>query len=541
MKSFFLAFLVLAFGSLPLLAQPVVTQQPTNQVVLSGGSATFSVSVDGTGPFAYQWQLNGTNLPDGIITTVVGNNVPYGSPDYAGDGGPATNATLANPGAVTVDSLGNLFLADATRIRKVNANGIITTVAGNGNWGFSGDGAPATNATLGWSGSGVVLGVGGMAGDIGNLFFVDSGNNRIRKVDTNGIISTVAGSGPGGLNTGSYSGDGGPATNATLNAPAGVAVDAFHNLFIGDVANNRIRKISPDGLITTIAGTGVTNYSGDGSPAINAIFNQPTAVAVDKIGNVFIADRKNHRIRKIDTNGIITTVAGSGPTGGPGSYSGDGGPATSATLNFPSDVLVDASGNLFIRDSSNHRIRKVDTSGIITTVAGNGINNTSDFSGDGGAATNVALNPAGLAMDATGNLFISHVLDNFHRNNGRIREVVTTKGPTLKVSNLTLNNAGNYSVIVSNSFGAVTSSVVSLTVLLPPQSFSGQAVSNGGLQLQFTGTPNYPYILQMATDLTPPVNWQSILTNPADANGNWNFTVTNLTDLPAGYYRAVGQ
>jgi hypothetical protein len=197
---------------------------------------------------------------------------------------------------------------------------------------------------------------------------------------------------------------------------------------------------------------------------------------------------------------------------------------------------------LFIRDGINYRIYKVDTSGIITTVAGNGIQNTSNFSGDGGAATNVALNPAGLAVDAAGNLFITHVLAiNYGPGNGRIREVVNTKGPMLKISNLSINNAGNYSVIVSNSFGAVTSSVVSLTVLLPPQSFSGQAVGNGGLQLQFTGTPNYPYILQMATDLTPPVNWQPVFTNPADANGNWTFTVTNLQDLPAGYYRAVGQ
>jgi hypothetical protein len=223
------------------------------------------------------------------------------------------------------------------------------------------------------------------------------------------------------------------------------------------------------------------------------------------------------------------------------SYSGEGGPATNATL-MVGPVAVDASGNLFTLDTFNYRILKVDTSGIITTVAGNGIKNASDFSGDGGKATNAALNGIGLAADASGNLFITHVLSSAtNTSNGRIREVVTTKGPTLKISNLTVNNAGNYSVIVSNSFGAVTSSVVSLAVLLPPQSFSGQAATNGGLQLQFSGTPNYPYILQMATDLTPPVNWQSILTNPADANGNWSFTVTNLLGLPAGFYRAVGQ
>jgi sugar lactone lactonase YvrE len=449
--------------------------------------------------------------------------------------------------------LGELLFADQknSRIRKVSSNGIITTVAGNGKFTGSGnglindpgDGGPATNATLGWLVSGIGLTISPVVDNIGNLFIADSGYNRIRKVDTNGIITTVAGSGPAGWNAGSYSGDGGQATNATLNYPSGAAADDFGNLFIADYYNNRIRQVTPDGIISTIAGTGATNYSGDGGAAMNATFANPIGVAVDKIGNLFIADYANNRIRKIDTNGIITTVAGSGPTGsGNGSYSGDGGPAINASLKGPTGVAVDATGDLFILDHLNYRIRKVDSSGIITTVAGNGTSNLSDFSGDGGAATNAALFPVGLAVDPLGDVFIAHAIyGNSYGFNGRIREVCNTKGPMLKISNLALNNAGNYSVIVSNSFGAVTSSVVSLAVLLPPQSFSGQAVSNGGLQLQFTGSPNYPYVLQTATDLTPPVNWQSILTNPADANGNWSFTITNTTDLPAGYYRAVGQ
>jgi sugar lactone lactonase YvrE len=541
----------MAYHSLAIGAFSPQISSLSNQIVNLGQTATFSVTItNGDGPFTYQWQLDGTNLPDGIITTVVGNNVPGGSPGYAGDGGAATNATLARPGFVTVDSLGDLFFADQTntRIRKVSYNGIVTTVAGNGKYTGAGsvlvnnpgDGGPATNATLGWLASGTGLPISPVVDNIGNLFIADSANNRIRKVDTNGIITSVAGSGPAGLNMGSYSGDGGQATTATLNYPSGAAVDDFGNLFIADNYNHRIRQITPDGVITTIAGTGAANFSGDGGAATSAGLNYPNAIAVDKIGNVFIADGNNYRIRKIDTNGIITTVAGSGPTGfGNGSYSGDGGPATNARLNTPTGVAVDANGNLFILDSVNFRIRKVDTSGIITTVAGNGIRNDSDFSGDGGAATNAALHPAGLAADTSGNLFITHVL--YGDGNGRIRKVVTTKGPTLKISNSTIKNGGNYSVIVGNSAGAVTSSIVSLTVLLPPQGFNGQAVTNAGLQLQFTGTPNYPYILQMTTNLTPPVNWQSILTNPADGNGNWSFTVTNLTDLPAGYYRAVGQ
>ena len=292
---------------------------------------------------------------------------------------------------------GNLFIADGGnfRIRKVDTSGIITTVAGNGSSEFSGDGGPATSASL-TNPFGVAL------DGTGNLFIADEGSNRIRKVDTSGIITTVAGNGSSG-----FSGDGGPAISASLSGPIGVALDGTGNLFFADAGNNRIRKVDTSGIISTVAGDGIFGFSGDGDPATSASLRDPFGVALDGAGNLFIADRFNQRIRRVDAaTGIITTVAGDGPTGiGAGGFSGDGGPATSASLNSPFGVAVDGAGNLFIADTLNNRIRKVDTSGIITTVAGNG---SFGFSGDGDPATSASLHePFGVALDGSGNLFIA--------------------------------------------------------------------------------------------------------------------------------------
>ena len=503
-------------ASLIVFSPPLVTDGPTNQSVAVGNMANFSVSVSGTGPFTYQWQFNGTNLPNtSIITTVAG----IGSAAYSGDGGPATNASLSYPSDVVLDASGDLFIADTGNnvIRKVSTNGIVTTVAGNGTNGYSGDGGAAISASLNLP-TGVTLNA------FGNLLIADFSNQRIRKVSTNGIITTVAGNG-----TNSYSGDGGAATNASLFYPDGVALDPLSNVFIADRNNSRIREVSPNGIITTVAGIGSAAYSGDGGAATNAQLFYPTGMAVDAKSNLLIADMGNQRIRRVDINGIITTVAGNTNQGG---YSGDGGAATSARLYSPWSVAVDAYGNLFIVDSQNQRIRKVDTSGIITTAAGNG---SFGFSGDGGAATNARLNyPTGVAVDATGNLFIAD------HDNSRIRRVNNPHGPALWLNNLAAVNAGNYQAVVTSPYGSITSSVANLTMFLPPQHFTVQT-SGAGLTLQLTGTPNYPYILQSATNLAPPVNWQTILTNPADANGNWSFVVTNTTDIPANYHRAVGQ
>jgi sugar lactone lactonase YvrE len=290
-----------------------------------------------------------------------------------------------------VDAAGNLFISDmsSASIRKVTPGGVISIIAGNGTQDFSGDGGPAASAQLSGS-TGVAMDA------AGNLFIADTWNFRIRKVTTAGIISTVAGNGTGG-----FSGDGGPAVSAQLYLPTGVAIDKAGNLFISDTVNHRIRKATPGGVINTIAGNGIHGFSGDSGPAASAQLSKPCGVAVDAEGNLFIADMDNHRIRKVTPGGVISTVAGNGLRG----FSGDGSPAASAQLASPKSVAVDSAGNLFIADTDNNRVRKVTTTGIISTVVGIG---TEGFSGDGSPASSAQLaNPSGVAVDAAGNLFIA--------------------------------------------------------------------------------------------------------------------------------------
>jgi trimeric autotransporter adhesin len=336
-----------------------------------------------------------------IISTVAGN----GNPSFLGDGGPATSASLQSPQGVAQDAAGNIFIADSNNslIRQVDVHGVITTVAGGGTSGL-GDGGPATSAALA-SPAAVVLDAAGTS----ILFIADTQNQRIRKVDLSGTITTVAGNG-----TNAFSGDGGPATSASLNFPDAVAVDGAGNVFIADTTNNRIRKVDTGGIITTVAGNGSFGFSGDGGPAAAASLAGPDGVALDGAGNLLIADTSNQRIRKVDhATQNITTVAGNGTAG----FAGDGGPATSANLLNPFAVEVDSAGNLLIADFGNERVRKVNSSGIITTIAGNG---TASFSGDGGSAAGAGVHsPAGLAVDPIGNFFIAD------SGNNRIRRVVT--------------------------------------------------------------------------------------------------------------------
>jgi trimeric autotransporter adhesin len=335
-------------------------------------------------------------VSDGVITTIAGNGV-FG---YAGDGGLATSAQLGSPDGVAVDASGNVYIADTSNaeIRKVS-NGVITVFAGTGNGtaGYSGDGGPPTSAQLS-------LPFGVAVDASGNVYIADTGNNVIRKV-SNGVITTFAGTyGMSGIG---YAGDNGPATSATFNDLAGVAVDLSGNVYIADSKNNAIRKVSK-GVITTIAGTGKEGYSGDRGPATSAELNRPLCVAVDPSGNVYIADSWNNLIRKV-SNGVIATLAGGGSVN-----FGDNGQATGAQLNQPFGVAVDASGDLYIADTYNNAIRKV-SHGVITTFAGNGLYG---YSGDNGPATSAALEqPYGVAVDAAGNVYIADT------NNSVVRKV----------------------------------------------------------------------------------------------------------------------
>jgi len=368
----------------------------------------------------------------GVISTFAGN----GQNGYSGDNGPATSAELTAPNGVAVDANGDVYIADGAGVVRKVANGTITTLAGTGQFGYSGDGGPAVKAQLG-APTGVAV------DSSGNVYIAQL--NGLRKV-ADGIITTAAGNG-----TASYAGDNGPATNAELNHPAGVGVDLDGNIYIGDMEDNVIREVS-NGTITTVAGNGTEGYAGDGHAAAAANLNCPTrvildanadlyiadstnavirkvthgiitefkgpaGVAVDGAGNLYIADYGNNCIRKV-TNGIITTVAGDGTRG----YSGDGGPAEVAQLSGPAAVAVDTKGNVYIADSGNHVIRML-SNGIITTIAGTG---KPGFSGDNGPAVEASLNqPSDVAVDSSGNLYIADT------GNNRVRMLTAGAVPTI--------------------------------------------------------------------------------------------------------------
>ena len=412
------------------LARAAVAQAPTSYLIstIAGGAppATAAqgismmasvyvggVATDSAGNLYFcSGSLNAVFTMDtnGVVTRVAGN----GARGYSGDGGPAINAQLNTPNGVAVDAQGNVFVADYgnRRIRKMAPDGAISTVAGNGSAGSLGDGSLATSAQLN--------GPNGVTVDAsGNLYIADTGSNRIRRV-SKGVITTVAGNGTAG-----YAGDGGAATAAQMNTPYRVAVDRAGNLYIADYGNNLVRKVTPDGFITTVAGNGSVGHGGDGGLATSAQLDAPYGIAVDGAGNLYIVNHFGHRIRLVTANGRITTLAGNG-TGG---YSGDGGPASLAEMYEPEDVAVDVAGNLYVTDSHNGLIRKVSPTGMIGTVVGGS-------TGDGSPAVFAQLYSAfGLAKDASGNLYAADYADH------RIRKIA----PNGTISTVAGNGTQGYS------------------------------------------------------------------------------------------------
>jgi sugar lactone lactonase YvrE len=392
----------------------------------------------------------------GVISTVAGNGVEA----YSGDGGPAVNAGLSAI-AIAVDSLGNLYIGDTFnhRVRKVSSGGTIATVAGTGANGYSGDSGPAGSAQLG-ANSGLAV------DSAGNLYIADIWNLRIRQVSPAGIIATVAGNG----SCCNYGGDGGPATAAQVNFfpwGGGMAADTEGNLFVADTGNSRVRKIASSGIITTIAGTGIINsYSDDGGPAINQSLNYPSRVAIDHYGNVYIADTGNLRVRKVGADGMISTV-GTGAArgvavdsagnlyvaiGGNVSKISPTGEATTAfalgTDSLIFDLAIDRSDNLYLADIVSYRVFKASPDGVVTVVAGTG---AAGDSGDGGPAANAKLNtPVALAIDRNGNLYIA---DTFNK---RIR-MVSPEGIITTVAGIgTAGYSGDGGPAVGAEFGLIS-------------------------------------------------------------------------------------
>lgn len=390
---------------------------------------------------------------DALGTKVIQTFAGTGEAGFSGDGGPATKAQLNRPYDAAVDSNGNVYIPEQRnhRVRKVAPSGTITTVAGTGDAGFNGDQRQATDAQL-------FFPVGVAVDSNDNLYIADGANHRVRKVDTSsGVITTVAGTGNAG-----FSGDGGPASEAQLNFPFRVAVDDEAGLYIADAANHRIRRVDDTSrTITTVAGTGSGGFSGDGGPATEAQLNLPFGVDVDDTGNVYVADWLNNRVRRVDASGVITTVAG---TGGDG-FSGDGGPASDAQLGRPTDVAVDEEGSLYIADRDNARVRWVNSSGMIATVAGGG--DPEDGVGDGLPPTEARLlRPEGVTTDQDLGLLIADWGQQRARQVTRVPDLVAVN-KTRSANPATVGEPLDYTLEVSNPGLAGTASGVVLTDPLP--------------------------------------------------------------------------
>ena len=409
----------------------------------------------------------------GVITTAIGN----GALRFAGDGGPSQSAQMSGLSGVAVSTSSGVFLSDTNnqRIRQIDSSGTISTIAGNGTPGFGGDGGPSASAQVSFPGA--------VATDAsGNVYFSDTGNQRVRKI-VNGVISTVAGNGTAG-----YSGDGSAATSATLNSPGGLAFDHAGNLYIADFSNNVVRKVS-NGIISTVAGSGLHAYAGDGGLATSAGLNSPLGLAVDASGNLYIADSGNHVVRIVSPGGIIKTFAGNGALGD----SGDGGPAVNAVLANPYGVAVDATGNVYISDSGASRVRVVTPGGVISTIAGTG---SAGYSGDNGPANVAQVGTVeGIAVDAQGDLYIADQGNNVVRMVQLVYPVPSVGAVVNAASNLPGSVApGEWVTIYGSGLGSMT-----LTSSQPNSSGVTPAKVAGTLA-NFNGTPA-PIFYAWATQL----------------------------------------
>ncbi|HTB32456.1 MAG TPA: T9SS type A sorting domain-containing protein [Bacteroidia bacterium] len=409
-----------------------------------------------------------------IITNVAGQRYHI-NPD---GGNMATNTHLANPTAVYADNTGNIYISDwgNNKLRVVNSNGVISTLAGIGVNGYSGDGGPSTAAEL--------CGPMGIFADAShNVYMADIGNGRIRKIDTSGIISSIAGNGAYG-----FSGDGGSALNAEFEDPAGICGDKSGNIYVADEFNNRVRKISKSGIISTVAGSASRGYSGDGGPATGAELYYPSSVAVDDSNNIFIADESNNAIRKVNSSGIIFTIAGNGI----GGFTGDGGPSNTAELFNAAGVGVDNSGNIYITDGFNERTRKITPDGKISTIAGTGL---AGYSASFDVAIHATLyDPVCIMADTSGNLYFANIFNNLVQK----LSVAPTNEYTPPLFKIYPNpNLGIFTVDIENNTPDLTLEVYNIL----GQHVSTKSLIAGETQIDLRGSPKGIYLYRIiATD-----------------------------------------
>jgi uncharacterized protein YjdB len=438
---------------------------------------------------------------------------------YSGDGGPATAAHFLASYYCLVDVSGNLFISDANnnRIRKVNTAGIVTTYAGNGTGGYLGDGGPAIAAEI------YTTGWGSIALDAaGNLYISEFLNNRIRKVSISGIITTIAGNGTSG-----YSGDGGAATSAMINHPTGgIAVDASNNIYFGDQGGYLVRKVNSSGIISTVAGSPtVAGCSGDGGPATAALFTSINDIAIDGAGSLLVADGScGPCIRKINTSGIISKIAGNGTMG----WTGDGGPVTAAALYAPMGLRVDVSGNIYVTGA--HAVRKINTVGIIDHFAGD--YSYSGLSGDNIPALSANLNaPKGIAIDASGCIYIADGGDDVIR---KIRPV------SIAINGSSIVCAGSTTTLTDSVLSGAWSSSSAGIATVDASTGVVSAVSSGTTQITYTVGGSYS-IRNITVNGIPSVvaitgasgvcAGSTITLTDATSGGAWNSTTTSVATV----------